>query len=66
MSDLDRLGRMLEPHCFGAAGNCTEPVAYIWTGPHGGEYLLCVRHCAEWQPEVRGTPLTPARIRDYP
>jgi hypothetical protein len=49
--------------CSGAVGNCTEPVAYLWTGPHAGVYGLCVVHCAEWRSQVRGTPLEPVRIR---
>ena len=51
-------------HCFGSAGNCTEPPAYTWTGPHGGKYLLCVQHCAEWRVQVAATPLEPTHIGD--
>ena len=45
---------------------CSGPPAYIWTGAHGGEYLLCVLHCAEWRQQVRGIPvLKPVRIGEY-
>ena len=50
-------------HCYGAAGNCTEPPAYEWTGPHGGKYLLCVQHCAEWREQAAATPLEPGAYR---
>jgi hypothetical protein len=50
--------------CSGSQGNCTEPPAYIWVGPHGGEYGLCVTHCAEWREQVRGTGLEPRQIRN--
>jgi hypothetical protein len=50
-------------HCFGRADTCTEAPAYIWTGSHGGKYWLCVRCCAEWREQVRGTFIEPERIR---
>lgn len=50
--------------CSGRSGTCPEPPAYVWTGPHGGEYRLCIAHCAEWRVEVRGTgSLEPRQIR---
>jgi hypothetical protein len=53
-----------EKGCYGRQGNCTEPPAYTWTGPHGGTYWLCVTCCAEWRGQVTGTGLEPQRIRD--
>jgi hypothetical protein len=55
----------LRSRCFGAAGNCTEAPAYVWTGPHGGEYLLCVQHCAEWRAQIGSGPLEPVAIREH-
>jgi hypothetical protein len=65
--DAEILSHPSLKHCFGGAGNCTEPPAYLWVADHGGVYALCVQHCAKWRAETKGIPvLEPTRICSLP